>query len=69
LKTLCALIGAFFIVAGLAVLIGSPTTRSRRAGPTRFDARDAVHRPLVWEADAARSASPRGAAEAVSRRR
>jgi len=73
-KTLCALIGAFFLVAGLAVLIGGPPRDSKRAGPTRFDARDArgtVHRPLLWEADAARTAPPggRAAIEAASRRR
>jgi hypothetical protein len=73
-KTLCALIGAFFLVAGLAVLIGGPPKDSRRAGPTRFDAHDArgtADRPLLWEADAARTASSggRAAVEAASRRR
>ena len=71
MKTLCALIGAFFLVAGLAVLIGGPPKDSRRAGPTRFDARGTVQRPLLWEADAARTAPPggRAAVEAASRRR
>ncbi len=74
MKTLCALVGAFFLVAGLAVLIGGPPKDSRRAGPTRLEARGAretVHRPLLWEADALRSAPPGGvaAADAVSRRR
>jgi hypothetical protein len=72
-KTFCALVGAFFLVAGLAVLIGGAPDRSRRAGSTRLEARVTgdVHRPLLWEAQAVGSAAAGGreAAEAVSRRR
>jgi hypothetical protein len=73
-KTFCALVGAFFLVAGLAVLIGGAPDRSRRAGSTRLEARvtgETVHRPLLWEAQAVGSAAAGGreAAEAVSRRR
>jgi hypothetical protein len=69
-KTLCALIGAFFLVAGLAVLIGGPPKGSRRAGLARSETREtsaAADRPLLWQADGARGGRA-AMTEAVSRR-
>ncbi|HET9793537.1 MAG TPA: hypothetical protein VFS34_03665 [Thermoanaerobaculia bacterium] len=70
MKTLCALIGAFFLVGGIAVLVSGAPKSSRRAGLARSEtrvARDAGPRPLLWEADGA-SRGARATAEAVSRR-
>ena len=84
MKTLCALIGAFFLVGGIVILVAGPPTIRVRAGLTAVDARPthppadaertaraAGHRPLVWEADGIRPdpAGPRAAAEAAARNR
>ena len=71
MKTLCALIGAFFLVAGLAVLIaGPPAAEARKPEAERGRAaRGGEDRPLLWEADVARSGAAAPAAEAVSRNR
>jgi hypothetical protein len=68
-KTLCALIGAFFLVAGLVVLIAGPPNagpRSVRTAAARPASADG-HRQLLWEAEAGRSRAEAPATEAVSR--
>ena len=70
-KTLCALIGAFFLVAGLAILIaGAPKGEARSAAAEPVPAAGGgEHRPLLWEADVHRSPAGSAATEAVSRSR
>ncbi|HKB71316.1 MAG TPA: hypothetical protein VKH46_10770 [Thermoanaerobaculia bacterium] len=69
MKTLCALIGAFFLVAGIAVLVAGPpgnsprtTQRARASRPAHVTG----HPPLLWEADVDRSGARTSAAKAVS---
>lgn len=72
-KILCALIGAFFLVGGIVILVAGPPKTVPRVGLTAAErsARAAGHRPLVWEADGVRPdpAGPRAAAEAAARNR
>ena len=69
MKNLCALIGAFFLVAGLGIVIAGPPEARNPAVATARPARAGEHRPLLWEADVERSAPAAHAAEAVTRNR
>ena len=73
MKTLCALIGAFFVFAGLAILVADLARGAPRAGTgssASASPSSPAAGPLLREADAVPSgAGARTAAEAVSRRR